>query len=241
VRRHHRCGRVIPALVGAQTAARVLLVDGELPGAALQERLAQIVESIDITPAGDMLRIIAADLLEAGVPDLATAEGQAWINSYLTEIDVLILDNVSTLFRIAENDADEWTAAQAWALALRRRGIAVIFVHHDGKGGLQRGTSKREDVLDTVIQLKNPDGYTPLDGARFEVNFKKSRGFWGNDAAPFEAALAEDETRQLVWTTRETTGATKRDRARELAAAGTPQRAIAERLRVSQATVSRWL
>ena len=34
----------------------------------------------------------------------------------------------------------------------------VLFVHHSGKGGQQRGTSRREDVLDTVIALRYPKG-----------------------------------------------------------------------------------
>jgi len=36
---------------------------------------------------------------------------------------------------------------QGWLLVLRRRGISVMVIHHAGKSGLQRGTSRREDVL----------------------------------------------------------------------------------------------
>jgi len=35
-------------------------------------------------------------------------------------------------------------------------------------GGQQRGTSKGEDVMDSVIALKRPDDYTAKQGARFE-------------------------------------------------------------------------
>ncbi len=42
---------------------------------------------------------------------------------------------------------------------------------------MQRGTSRREDVLDTVIQLKRPKDYEPEDGGRFEVHFTKHCGF----------------------------------------------------------------
>ena len=48
---------------------------------------------------------------------------------------------------------------QAWLLRLRRQGVAVLLVHHAGRSGNPRGTSKREDVLDTVIQLKHPEDY----------------------------------------------------------------------------------
>jgi putative DNA primase/helicase len=42
-------------------------------------------------------------------------------------------------------------------------------------------------VLDTVISLRRPADYSPEQGARFEVHFEKSRGFYGKDAQPFEA------------------------------------------------------
>jgi len=63
----------------------------------------------------------------------------------------------------------------------------VPFIHHSGKGGEQRGTSRREDVLDTVIALKRPADYSPEQGACFEVHYEKSRGIFGDDVAPFKA------------------------------------------------------
>ena len=71
----------------------------------------------------------------------------------------------------------------------RRAGRSVVFMHHAGKGGAQRGTSRREDVLDTVIALRRPQDYQADQGARFEVHFEKNRGFYGDDAKAFEAAL----------------------------------------------------
>jgi len=51
---------------------------------------------------------------------------------------------------------------------------------------LQRGTSRREDVLDTVLGLRRPSDYTPDQGARFEVVFEKARGLYGDDAQAYE-------------------------------------------------------
>jgi putative DNA primase/helicase len=68
---------------------------------------------------------------------------------------------------------------QELVLSLRRSGTTTLIVHHSGKGGQQRETSRREDVLDSVISLRRPDGYEPSEGARFEVHFEKSRGFTG--------------------------------------------------------------
>jgi putative DNA primase/helicase len=89
---------------------------------------------------------------------------------------------------------------QSWLLGLRRRGISVLFVHHAGKGGQQRGTSRREDVLDTSMALRRPSDYSPTEGARFEVHLEKARGVVGEEAEPFEAKLQTDEHGKQAWT-----------------------------------------
>ena len=74
-----------------------------------------------------------------------------------------------------------------------------MFVHHAGKSGLQRGTSKREDTLDVVISLKQADNYKAKEGARFEVHFEKTRHFAGEDAEPFQAQLFFNDDGQSQW------------------------------------------
>jgi putative DNA primase/helicase len=78
---------------------------------------------------------------------------------------------------------------QNFLLRLRRKGVAVLLVHHAGVNGRQRGTSRREDALDTVIALRRPADYSPEQGARFEVHLEKVRSMVGDGAAPFEAAV----------------------------------------------------
>ncbi len=78
---------------------------------------------------------------------------------------------------------------QNWLLRLRRKGIAVLLIHHAGVNGRQRGTSRREDALDTVIALRRPADYCPLQGARFEVHIEKLRQLAGAGAVPFEALV----------------------------------------------------
>lgn len=180
---------------------KVLFVDGEMPEEALQERFVQLITSFDKEPfSKDHLRILAADHQELGIPDLSTEKGRKAIEPHLEGIDVVILDNVSTLCRSGrENDAESWTPIQEWLLDLRRRGISTILIHHASKDGNQRGTSRREDILDTVVVLKRPPDYTPEEGARFEVHYEKTRGAYGEAVAPFEAKL-ETENGKIVWT-----------------------------------------
>jgi len=184
---------------------RVLLIDGEMPAAALQERLAGIVASSPNSQFDpDNIRILAGDLIEeGGVGNLASTEVQAELDPWLDGADLLIADNLSSLTAvIRDNDAESWGPIQDWLLRLRRRGMSGLIVHHAGKGGQQRGTSRREDVLDTSISLRRPEDYTPAEGARFEVHFEKHRGFYGKDAEPFEAKL-EVRDNVVIWTMRD--------------------------------------
>ena len=133
--------------------------------------------------------------------NLADVKHQRALNGFLGDASFLVLDNMSTLMNGGpENDAESWDSMQAWLLQLRRRGVTVLIVHHASRGGNARGTSKREDVLDTVIQLKHPGDYNPADGARFEVHLTKARGIFGEDAAAFEAKLVTDPEGKAVWT-----------------------------------------
>jgi AAA domain/Helix-turn-helix domain of resolvase len=184
----------------APRVRRVLLIDGEMPGAALQDRLTQIAAGAQ----PDTLKILAGDLLEAGgIGNLGSPEVQAELDPLLGGIDLLILDNLSSLTAvIRDNDAESWGPLQEWLLRLRRRGLSVLIVHHAGKGGQQRGTSRREDVLDTSISLRHPEDYTPVEGARFEVHLEKARGIVGDAAKPFEARL-EVRDGAAIWTLRE--------------------------------------
>ena len=179
---------------------KVLFVDGEMPASTLQERLSHIIASSDNELEEiDNLKIITPDYQEVGIPDLSTLTGQEWLEPHLADINLLILDNLSCLCRSGrENESESWTPLQDWLLKLRRKGISVLFVHHAGKGGHQRGTSKREDILDTVIVLRKPNDYDPKEGARFEVHYEKARGFYGEEAAPFEVALKEENGR-FTW------------------------------------------
>ena len=219
----------------ADRPRKVLLFDGEMPREVLQERLAQVVEQSGVNPTETgMLRLVLADLEPDGIPDLSTEEGQAAFDEVLEDAEVIILDNVSTICRTGtENDAESWAPVQAWTLAKRREGRTVIFIHHDGKGRLQRGTSKREDVLDTVIGLRRPEDYRAEEGARFEVCFDKARGFFGAEAEPFEATLTAEG-----WARKALSSAVE-DRVMALHDDGLTQREIAKEIGKSASTVNR--
>jgi putative DNA primase/helicase len=82
------------------TPRRVLYVDGEMPGRAMQERLAQIIQgAASEPPSPDFLRIITPDLQSDSIPDISSAEGQAAIEACLEGVSLVVLDNLSSLCR----------------------------------------------------------------------------------------------------------------------------------------------
>lgn len=224
----------------APEAVSVLLVDGEMPADALKQRLRQAKKTGGKRVVAP-LRIVTPDLnREARMPDLATPEGQAALDALVGDARVIILDNLSCLMTGVENDAESWQPLQTWALRHRAQGRSIIFFHHSGKGGQQRGTSRREDVLDIVIGLRRPSDYSPTQGARFEVHIEKGRGIHGNAAGGFEAWLKESAPGLYRWECREL----EEDhgvRIRELTKEGKKPSEIASDLDIHRSTVYRHL
>lgn len=226
----------------APEARRVLYADGEMPAGQIQERLAQIMRGAEAhPPEADFLRFLSADLLPEALPSLAERQMRDALAAELdaSGAEVLILDNLSTLaWGVKENEADDWGELQSWLLSLRRAGKHVLLIHHAGKGGQQRGTSRREDALDTVIALRRPNDYDPSEGARFEVHLEKARGVMGADAAPFSASLMETPDGGAMWAWADLAAA-QRDRAAELLADRMSIRDVAEQTGMTKSAVHR--
>lgn len=226
----------------AEKPRGVLLLDGEMPATVAQQRLAAInmMHGHHSLPA--KLNILTPDLQNLGMPDLADPEGQKEINAHITDdIELVIVDNLSCLVRSGkENESESWLPVQNWALNLRARGKSVLFIHHSGKAGAQRGSSKKEDVLDTVISLRRPDSYTPDKGAQFIVSYEKSRGFHGEEAEPFEATLLTDENGKQFWSIKSVEESTY-EKVVKLFNEGMSQTEIATEISIHKSNVSRYI
>lgn len=220
----------------AERPRKVLHVCGEMPAVALKERLAQLVGE---GPTDVPLEILSADLHETGIPDLSTEAGQNALEPTLEGVEVIIFDNVSTLFRSGEeNEAGSWGGVQNWLLRLRRKGRSVVIIHHSNKSKGQRGTSKREDVLDVVVNLKQSSDYEPGLGAAFEVHFEKARGLSGSDVLnPFQASLRV-ENGVATWEMRDIEDARLKE-ILDLKEDGLSVRKIADELGMSKSAVQR--
>lgn len=88
----------------------------------------------------------------------------------------------------------------------------------------RRRTSRREDVLDTVISLRRPPEYENTEGAKFELHFEKARNFTGDDAQPLEVELKSFDDR-IEWKYKPASDAIL-DRVEALAADGASRQEI---------------
>jgi AAA domain/CHC2 zinc finger len=171
----------------AHEHVRVLYVDGEMPPDLMRDR-AQGLEK-----GNDELEFLNHLILferTGRVLNIANREVQQALTAHCiaNAVKVLILDNLSTLASgMKENEADSWELLNAWLLDLRRRKIAVVIVHHAGRSGEMRGTSKREDNVFWIIALddakKNAEDKR---GARFVSRFTKPSRNTQEDVAAFE-------------------------------------------------------
>jgi hypothetical protein len=108
--------------------------------------------------------------------------------------------------------------------------------------GRQRGTSRREDALDTVIALRRSEDYSLEQGARFEIHFEKLRNrAEGPGALPFEASIqsvTNDESEAICWKHQDIKPRLL-NQAAELFAEGMTVREVAEALRISKSEAGR--
>jgi hypothetical protein len=178
----------------ARRPHRVLYVDGEMAAADMRERLAAL------GPAPPTLDLMLIDLQMGTQPDLATPDGQLRLMESWGRPELVVLDNLASLVGFKSGNPDAWSNLQRFLVLQRQLGRAVLMVHHANKQGAQRGTNRREDVLDLVLALRRPDDYAPREGARMEIHFEKARGLHGDAVQPIEARLETDDTNGVRWT-----------------------------------------
>lgn len=223
----------------AETAVPVLYLDGEMQATAIQERLHKLSKG---KTTQKPLSLYTPDCQENDyTPDLGTKEGRDQINELIEAANpkVIFIDNISTFDRTGnENEAESWAPIQEWAIQHRKKGRALVFIHHANKEGKQRGSHKKEDVMDAVIRLKRPDDFVQGEGAsKIQVQYTKARHLSGEMAQDIEASLMMEED-FLVWQWEQ--GDILYRKAVEMMINKISLRDIAEELNLGKSTVHRW-
>lgn len=223
----------------AKEAVPVLYLDGEMQATAIQERLDKLFKG-DKTKAP--LTLYTPDCQDNDyTPDLGTPDGRDQINELIEAVNpkVIFIDNISTFDRTGnENEAESWSPIQEWAVQHRKKGRSLVFIHHANKEGKQRGSHKKEDVMDAVIKLKRPEDHIQGEGAsKILIQYTKARHLSGEMAQDIEATLnSEDDCFKWTWEQ----GDILYVKTVEMIKNNVSLRDIAEELGIGKSTVHRW-
>jgi len=174
-----------------------------MPAYIIQKRIEELSKSLPEEQAN--IKFISTDLIQSKGLENPKLTDEKWRDA-ITEFaekqnhKLIVLDNISCLIPLSdENKKEDWIPINEWLLKLRFKGIAVILNHHSGKSGTQRGTSGKEDAIDFIIKLSRPSNYNPTEGARFDIEFQKSRNIVGKNAEGFELSISENQKGELIW------------------------------------------
>jgi len=158
---------------------RVLYVDGEMPLADMRDRINALLRGMtdeEIIEASRNFTLVNRELVDnLLMPSLTSPDGRAYWKDWLMAKDPAwtTLDNISSLTSgTVENNEEEWAPIGAWAIEQRRH-RAINWIHHAGRSGTARGTSKREDPLDYVWKLSGVESQEA--SATITLSWKKGR------------------------------------------------------------------
>ena len=224
----------------AKSPVRVVYLDGEMTFQTMRKRFEATAKSIGAALT-DNLRIFTPDTYSGVLPAVNDPDDHFLFDELLgDDWDVLFIDNYSAWSSNGSESGEAWKPFMKWMANLKRKGKTVIVVHHTGKDGKQRGTSRHEDALDFSISLRPVD--TDDGSLSFSLIWTKARHLSPDDSAPITATMNQDEDGELHWTHIDGLPIDKRlQRMRKLRDKGWSISKIAEKLKVNKSTVSRKL
>jgi archaellum biogenesis ATPase FlaH len=152
---------------------RVALIDAELPGEDLQARLSSSKNT------GDRFKLFSPEFTQGKFPRLLDPVYQEKLIEQLDAFrpDLVVFDSLTACFRADTNDPTQNNTINDFLLRLRFAGYCVIFMHHAGKNGSQRGRTDIEDHADLVIKLSRlPDAEIGEFRVKLEFEKKRSKG-----------------------------------------------------------------
>ena len=175
----------------------VLYIDGEMSAADLAERMETIGSN------RPHLHFLNPELsgLERGI-DLYTDVDQAKILDYAIKhnIEVIFVDNLATLYHCPKpNDSENWRQYDKFILDCRRNGIATVMIDHCGKNNDSgaAGSYAKQNIVNHCIQL-DAEAAAGGEGARFWVNFQKSRSCYGTAILPMLLSVRDGKVRHVL-------------------------------------------
>jgi hypothetical protein len=164
-----------------------------MPAPLLQHRMAEPMKGFG--PGCSIPSVYCADLNPGLRLDLSKPKDRDTV--FALPAEVVILDNVASLYAAPkENEGDSFKAMNDFIFRFRQSGRLLILIDHANRQGTYRGTSRKTDHLDTVIQLEDQ---TSMVGLRLKMTFEKARTFWGRDREPLEVSYGRQDGLEAVW------------------------------------------
>lgn len=202
--------------------ARVLVIDGEMPGELVRQRAIDALRRASIVPKPGHLMIYARDNEDdfaarfptlGAMPPLNTEQGMNWtlaLTAALGGVDVVIFDNVMSLIAGDQKDEIPWSDTLPLVQKLTAKRIGQIWIDHTGHNtDRQYGSSTKAWRFDTVgIMAPLPEDQRNPHEAAFALTFEypgKARRRTPANWADFETVtvrLADDR-----WTSGSASGA----------------------------------
>ncbi|HUB48346.1 MAG TPA: AAA family ATPase [Acetobacteraceae bacterium] len=143
--------------------ARVLVIDGEMPGELIRQRAIDALRRAGIVPKPGHLLIYARDLEEdfakrfptiGAMPPLNTEQGMNWtlaLIAALGGVDVVIFDNVMSLVAGDQKDEVPWSDTLPLVQKLTANRVGQIWLDHTGHDtSKQYGSSTKAWRFDAV-------------------------------------------------------------------------------------------
>lgn len=219
-----------------------MYVDGEMLPQQMKERIADLQNNFKDKKRNWYILSSGINLQNNGLAiNIAKPYWQDFIFNEVKEknVKLLFLDNISALTPgIEENESTSWDVIAAWLNKIKQTGCAVVLIHHAGKGGQQRGTSSREDALDTVIFLRKTTEDATV-GVDIDVIFEKARHISGAMVATTNARLiVEPGTKNLIWCFN-SSKASKRGKILQMLVEGRSYDEIKDAVQVSKNTIAK--
>jgi hypothetical protein len=177
-----------------------LYIDGEMSRRLFRARIGDVVRRLDGAPT--RTHFFSKEDIEGFAP-LNTAEGQDAVWRLIEEVerrsgaklDFIIFDSIMALLLGDMKDEDAWRDTQPMIMALTKRQIGQLWVHHTGHDTSRGyGTKTKEWESDVVAHLDLIE--RPDTDVAFALTFPKARERTPvnrGDFAPVNVALIDDK------------------------------------------------
>jgi hypothetical protein len=194
-------------------AARVLIIDGEMPGELIRQRSIDALRRVGIAPEPGHLVIYARDLEEqfakqyptiGRIPPLNSETGRQWVFALIEAlggVDAVVFDNVMSLLAGDQKDELAWSDTLELVQTLTTKRIGQLWLDHTGHdSNRQYGSSTKAWRFDAVgVMTPLADDQVARGEVAFTLSFEhpgKARRRTPDNWADFETCtirLTEDQ------------------------------------------------